>query len=148
MAWVDSLVNRKENETGVSEMIGAIVLMSVIVAAVGIVGVGFLSQSPPQKIPAVRVDITAINNILYIRHDGGDSLSKGEFNITLDGVDKTDSFNYFDDPSSWSTWTTGKTLYYVIPSGQNVPASVQILYNSGSTGASLGSYTPINRTAL
>ena len=141
MAWADSPMSWIENETGVSEILGAIILMSVLAVAIGVVGVGLLSQSPAQKIPAISVDITAMNNMLYLRHDGGDSLSKGEFNITLDGVDKTDSFNSFDDPSSWSTWSTGKTLYYVIPSGQNVPTSVQIIYNSGIR-ASLGDYTP------
>jgi len=49
MAWVDSTVNRTENETGVSELVGAIMLMSVIVMAVGIVGVGLLSQPLPRR---------------------------------------------------------------------------------------------------
>ena len=142
MAWVDSTVNRTENETGVSELVGAIMLMSVIVMAVSIVGVGLLSQPLPQKIPAISVDITTICNTVYIRHEGGDSLPKSESNITLDGVDKTDSFKLLDGPASWSTWTSGKTLYYVVPSGQSVPASVQIIYNSGSTSTSLGMYTP------
>lgn len=141
MAWVDRAVRRTENETGVSEMMGALVLISVIAAAVGIVGVGVLSQPPPQKIPAISVDITAIGNIVYIRHEGGDLLPKNEFNIILDGVDKTDSFNILDGPEGWSTWTPGETLYYSVPSGQSVPVSVQIIYNSGIR-ASLGSYTP------
>ncbi len=142
MVWVDSAVNRTENETGVSEVVGAIILISVVAMAIGVVGVGLLSQSPPQKIPAVSFDISVIGKTVYIRHEGGDSLTKGEFNITLDDVDKTNSFNFVDGPASWSTWPAGKTLYYVVPSGENVPASVQILYNSGSTGASLGIYTP------
>lgn len=146
MVWVDNTVNRTENETGVSEIVGAIILMSVVAMAVGVVGVGLLSQPLPQKIPAISVDITAINNtinnIVYIRHEGGDSLPKSEINITLDGVDKTDSLKLLDGPASWSTWTTGETLYYVVPSGYSVPASVQIIYNSGSTSRSLGVYTP------
>jgi hypothetical protein len=145
MVWVDITVNRTENETGVSEIVGAIMLMSIIVMAVGVVGVGLLSQPLPQKIPAISVDITTICNTVctvYMRHEGGDPLSKGVFNITLDGVDKTDSFKLLDGPASWSTWTSGETLYYVVPSGQSVPASVQIIYNSGSTSTSLGMYTP------
>ncbi len=145
MAWVDITVNRTENETGVSELVGAIMLMSIIVMAVGVVGVGLLSQPLPQKIPAVSVDITTICNTVctvYMRHEGGDPLSKGVFNITLDGVDKTDSFKLLDGPASWSTWTSGETLDYVVPTGQSVPASVQIIYNSGSSSTSLGMYTP------
>ena len=141
MAWVDRAVRRTENETGVSEMMGALVLISVIAAAIGIVGVGVLSQPPPQKIPAVSVDITAIGNIVYMRHEGGDPLPKNEFNITLDGIDKTDSFSILNGPAGWSTWTPGETLYYIVPSGQSVPALVQIIYNSG-TRASLGIYSP------
>jgi len=143
MAWVDSTLNRTENEYGVAEIIGAIILISVIVLAIGIIGVGLLSQPLPQKIPAISVDITAINKtvnkMVYIRHDGGDSLLKGEFNITLDGVDETDSFNFLDGSADWSV---GETLYYVVPPGQSVPASVQIVYHSGSSSASLGIYTP------
>jgi hypothetical protein len=146
MAWVDSAVNGTKNETGVSEILGAIILMGVIAAAIGIIGVGLLSQPIPQKIPAVSVDVTAMDNIVYIRHEGGDSLAKGEFSIMLDGADATDSFMFLDGTSSGSAWTPGKTLYYVVPSGQNVPASVQILYNSGSS-ASLGDYTPTIITA-
>jgi hypothetical protein len=141
MVWVDNAVRRTENETGVSEMMGALVLIAVIAAAIGIVGVGFLSQPPPQKIPAVSVDITAIGNIVYIRHDGGDPLTKSDFNITLDGIDKTDSFSVLNGPASWSTWIPGETLYYIVPSGQSVPTLVQIIYNSGIR-ASLGSYSP------
>ncbi len=141
MAWVDSAVRRTENETGVSEMMGALVLISVIAAAIGIIGVGVLSQPPPQKIPAVSVDITAIGNIVYIRHEGGDPLTKNEFNIILDGIDKTASFSVLNGPASWSTWIPGETLYYILPPGQSVPTSVQIIYNSGIR-ASLGSYSP------
>ncbi len=147
MVWVDSAVNRKKNETGVSEVLGAILLMGVVAAAIGILTVAVLSQPPPQKIPSVNVEVTAIDNIVYIRHDGGDTLNKGEFNITLDGVDETSLISLLNGPASWSTWTTGQTLYYVVPSGQNVPASVQIISHFGSYSESIGIYTPVVITA-
>ena len=140
MAWVDSAVNRTENESGVAEIIGAIILISVLVLAIGIIGVGLLSQPLPQKCPAVSVDVTVMGNTLYIRHEGGDSIPKGEFNITLDGVDKTDSFNFLDG-SARSTWGLGETLYYVVPTGQSSPATIQIIYNCGSFRSSI-MYTP------
>lgn len=134
MAWVDRAVRRTENESGVSEMMGALVLMSVIAAAVGIVGVGILSQPPPQKIPAVSFDISTVGNTIYIRHEGGDSLTREDFNILLDGIVATDSFHLFDSSGSWSSWSAGNTLLYQVPDGQPIPGSIQLVYTSGSSG--------------
>ena len=129
-----SAVNRTKNETGVSELLGAIVLMGVIAAVVGIIGVGLLSQPPPQKIPAVSVDITTINHTIYIRHEGGDSLSRGELVVLLDGVDTASSFGLLDGPADWSRWSIGNTLWYQVPDGQSMPSSILIMYTAASTG--------------
>jgi PKD repeat protein len=131
---VASTVDRSKNETGVSELLGAIVLMGVIAAVVGIVGVGLLSHPPPQKIPSVSVDITIINNTIYIRHEGGDSVSRGEFAVLLDGVDTASSFRLLDGPADWSRWSIGNTLWYQVPDGQSMPNTIQIVYAAASSG--------------
>ena len=43
-----------DNSSGVSEVIGAILLISVVVLAVAIIAVGLFSQPLPQKIPDAR----------------------------------------------------------------------------------------------
>ena len=43
---------RRKSESGVSEIIGAVMLISVVVMGVAIIGVILTSQPPPQKIPA------------------------------------------------------------------------------------------------
>ena len=123
-------VDRPKNEIGVSELLGAIVLMGVIAAVVGIVGVGLLSQPPPQKIPSVSVDITTVNHTIYIRHEGGDPVSRGEFAILLDGVDTASSFGLLDGPADWSRWSIGNTLWYQVPDGQSMPSSILIMYTA------------------
>jgi len=99
-----------ENEEGVSEILGAVLLISVVVLGLSIAGVAILSTPPPQKTPAISADITRIGNTIYIRHEGGDTLQFSETRIVVDGNDKTDSFLQSD--SVWSSFAVGDTLEY------------------------------------
>jgi len=103
-------VNMPENEEGVSEILGAVLLISVVVLGLSIAGVAILSTPPPQKTPAISADITRIGNTIYIRHEGGDTLQFSETRIVVDGNDKTDSFLQSD--SVWSSFAVGDTLEY------------------------------------
>ena len=99
-----------ENEEGVSEILGAVLLISVVVLGLSIAGVAILSTPPPQKTPVISADITRIGNTIYIRHEGGDTLQFSETRIVVDGNDKTDSFLQSD--SVWSSFAVGDTLEY------------------------------------
>ena len=80
-------------EDGVSENIGAILLVMVVVLAVSIIGVFMFSQPTPQKMPALNALIWNDSQNIYIRHEGGDPLSIGEYQIIVDGVNSTALFN-------------------------------------------------------
>jgi len=101
-------VNIPVSEDGDSEILGAILLISVVVLGLSVAGVAVLSTPPPQKTPAISVDITRIGGITYIRHEGGDTLQRSETRIVVNGTNKTDSF--LRSGSAWSSFAVGDTL--------------------------------------
>jgi PKD repeat protein len=135
-------------ECAVSEIIGAIMLISIVVVAVAIIGVAITSQPPPQKIPAVNAVISSIGNTIHIYNGGGDSLQKGQFEIHLDGS-STNSNSLFsnDGNSAWTSWSIGQSLDYTVPTGQPIPGKVQIMYTGTGSATIIASADFNARTA-
>ncbi|MFA6332481.1 MAG: PKD domain-containing protein, partial [Methanoregula sp.] len=146
-------MNPQHRETGVSEVLGAIILVSVITLGIAIAGVAILSSPQKQTIPAVSSEVLPLDNQLLVSHNGGDNIPKSEMAIMVDGVDKTTAFTLLNgDP--WSSWTVGDTLVYQVPSGQQFPRGVQIIYLNGqnsyliqSWGEPVGPDTTVTATA-
>lgn len=117
---------------GVSEILGAILLIAVISLAVSIVGVTILSNIDTSQIPAVSFVITNQSRNITILHNGGDPLAAGSYRIYIDEIDRTGSFS----PSPGTTiFNTGTLLYSdgsFLPSGQN-PHTAMVIYR-GSEG--------------
>ncbi len=123
----------KSGEGAASEVIGTVLLITIVVIAGSIVGVAVLSQPQAQKIPALSALISNHSQIVYIKHDGGESLLNGTYKILVDGVDVTSSI------STPSTWSIGETLTYTKP-GTTPPSSVVLVYTGyGSAGVVLTS---------
>ncbi len=122
-------------ESGVSETIGAVLLIALVVSAIAIVGVMLSSQPLPQKIPALDSVISTYGNTIQITHNGGDLLQKDEMMILVNGVDKTSSFLKEGSPS-WQTWTTGESL--ILPDNVN-PDNVKIVFKNAQTTTLLSS---------
>jgi hypothetical protein len=118
-----------DNSSGVSEIIGAILLISVGVLAVAIIAAGLFSQPLPQKIPDARFITEIKNNSLTIYHDGGEPLYRGEFFLKVNNVRIEDNA-YTLNPGGGNIWSVGKSLKLLT----SVPddATVQIFYNTGS----------------
>ncbi|KQC07145.1 MAG: hypothetical protein APR55_01040 [Methanolinea sp. SDB] len=128
------------NEKGVSEVIGAILLVSLVILGAMIVAVLFLSQPPPQEIP--QVNAIAGNNTthIFLLHDGGDPLMSLETLIRIDG--RADPVPAGDiellredgtvEESSWLSgeWSVGKTLRI---RDDQTPQSVTLVYSGGSS---------------
>jgi PKD repeat protein len=133
-----------ETERAVSELIGALILISVIIAALALVGVMVLSQPPPQKIPALNAIISTNTQTVNIYHNGGDSFRAEDLQLLLNGQDFTSSFKE-DGSAGWSTWSVGQSLTYDIPPGNPVPSLIQIVYIGGGVShliASTGEGSP------
>lgn len=112
------------NEGGVSETIGAILLVGLTVISVAIVGVFFFSQPVAEEVPAVDVLISNVGTTLLFQHNGGDSLNKEDFTIYVEGDAVAASNLTITPPGDWP-WSVGETIQYtaagtVTPLDENV----------------------------
>lgn len=132
-------MSRNTRDDGVSDILGAVVLIIVVVMGISLVSVVIFSNPTPQKIPAISADITRAGQTIYIRHEGGDTLQRAETIILVDGIDSTGSFSRTG--SGWSSFSVGDILVYTIPAANKIPESIQLVYTGGASPqivASLG----------
>jgi len=121
-------MNGAFQENGVADILGAIVLVSVVTFGIVIAASAILSNPVPQKIPALNIDVKNTSSTVYLTHNGGDSLHKGEYRILVDGQDRTTSF--LKGGTAAGDWSAGETLEYK-PSNGKIPGSFQIVYTGG-----------------
>ena len=115
-------------QPAVSEVVGSLILVSIVVVGMTIGATLLLSSPLPSKLPHFNAIISNQSNNLYILHRGGDALSSGEYQIFVDGVDRTSLFvNNGDDP-----WSVGETLYATLP---DMPGSVALVLNQSGGGS-------------
>ena len=89
-----------KNNPGVSETLGAVLMIVIFVAGFGILGVAYLSQPSPEKIPSVMFNLWVGNDsVIYLTHAGGDNLrtydkhgrdakTNAEYYILIDKTDE------------------------------------------------------------
>ena len=70
-------------EHAVSEVIGSILLISLVGIAVAIIAIMFLSQPVPVETQSLNVIASYANQTLFLYHDGGDTMVKGEYKIRI-----------------------------------------------------------------
>lgn len=117
--------DRGRNENGLSDALGAVVLISVVALGTAIVGIAILSGPLPDRIPAMSVDVTNTSGYVFIRHTGGDTLVQGEYRILVDGIDRTSQF--LSGGARPAQWSVGNTLEYQVPSAGEIPDSILIV---------------------
>jgi hypothetical protein len=122
----------------VSEIVGALILTSLIALVIGIIAVGFLSAGTPAYVPAVRIDLVqdGSGNLTLI-HRGGDTLLRETTRIDVNGGDRTEFFELQGTSGSWTTWAVGERMVLpgAQPQGSNV--SVKIIYTGADSPALL-----------
>lgn len=122
-----------ELTSGVSEVIGSFLLISIVVLAVAIVAVALFSQTGPQEIPNVNFMVgidTATPPDLFLYHNGGDSLNKSQFDLMINNaiVPKSSYDIIGGDP-----WALGKSIIvHGVTYGSN---NIALVYNSTGTGS-------------
>ncbi|MDD1663283.1 MAG: DUF2341 domain-containing protein, partial [Methanomicrobiales archaeon] len=123
---------KRDRSAGVSEVIGTLVLIGVVVLGIAIVGI-FLSSNPlPTKVPSFNSIISNQSQVIYLLHKGGDALQAGEFQILVDGGDQTANFSFLS--SGTYPWSIGETLIGVAPA---MPGRVVIVMNGTGGGATI-----------
>ena len=125
-------------ESAVSEVIGSVMLISIVVLAVAIVGVVLWSQPPPEKIPALSAGIANQSCKVILTHNGGDMMENATFRIRVDGTDQTANFTK-NGNAVWTSWGIGETLVYDPVTCTQLPQRVQIIYTGGSGALALSS---------
>jgi hypothetical protein len=119
------------NDRGLSDALGAVVLISVVALGISVAAVSILSGPLPQKLPALNAEVFNTSDTVYIRHAGGDTLIKGEYRILADGQDRTSAF--LMGGAVPARWSVGDTLEYHIPAGDEIPASIQVVAITGTS---------------
>ncbi len=114
---------------GVSEVIGSIMLISLVVLAVAIVGVGILSQPPPVQTQYLDVIPGISGNTLFLYHNGGDALNPADFFVRVDGEDYY-SDRLFIQESNWP-WSIGEMLKVERLIVDDTSGRIQIISTTG-----------------
>ncbi len=136
-------------DLAVSELIGAILLVGLVITALAIVAVLLLSNPPPEEVPQLNALAGNTSDSILLYHTGGDELKEEQtlirINNNQDPVPHSMIYMKLDDGTieseSWdvtkTAWTVGKTL--VIPSG-TAPQSISVVYQ-GATSQNLILFT-------
>jgi hypothetical protein len=135
VAQGDSSRSLRPGEHGVSEIVGVVLLLAVVVMGVGLIAVTIYSQPTPGETPQVDILVSETDTAVRLTHNGGDPLAKGTFYVLADGV-------RLDDPISppggdWP-WSIGGVLQYGV---DGAPGQVQVVYSGGGGAVLLKSAT-------
>ena len=114
---------------GVSEAVGTIILVGMVMIGVALVGGLLLSGQSSSSVPALDTIITNQSKSIYLYHKGGDPLYPGQYKIIVDGVDLTANASIMS-PGTYP-WSVGETLNVSVA---NIPKLVVIVFNSTGGG--------------
>ncbi|HIH26432.1 MAG TPA: type IV pilin [Methanoregulaceae archaeon] len=104
-------------EHAVSEVIGSILLISLVGIAVAIVAIMFLSHPVPVETQSLNVIAGNNSTHLFLYHDGGDAMVRGEYKIRL--------LPSGDEPDiTTEMWYIGTTLNLPV---NPIPERIQII---------------------
>ena len=85
-------------ESGAAEIIGALVLVSMIVLVVAVIATGLISRPLPDKVPQVRFSVGNSVGIagqysFNITHEGGDEIPFGEYAVFINDNNNDDTYS-------------------------------------------------------
>jgi hypothetical protein len=115
------------HELGVSEVIGVVLVLALVVVGGTIVGTQLLSQPSPKEIPNVNFLANYNPGNLTLYHTGGDTLPNGDYKFVVQYLDgtKSQTFNATKD------WSSGSPLTFPAISQ---PAKVTLVYTGNGAG--------------
>lgn len=127
----------RHGDSGVAELIGTVILITIFVAAVALIAVTVFSQAPPQKIPSVNARFATDNSLITVYHNGGDPIEAGYYRVSVNG-NLLPAGAVIKSPSSSGNWQIGETLTVALD-GVTPSSYIQLLYLDGARSAILAS---------
>lgn len=129
------------NEKAAAELVGALVLVSLIVVVIGIIAVMWFSQPAPQKLPAIAISISNQSKIIEISHDGGDPVLLSELFVLVNSMPHSYTCTNCGD-----SWSIGEILNIDYSDQTDFPNQVDVVYKGTRqqllTTKYLGTMTP------
>jgi hypothetical protein len=125
------MTRENSREWAVSEVIGSVLLVGLVVVGAGVAGAIYFSQAPPKELPHLSFSADFNNTVKEITlfHTGGDTLLWGEFRIYIDGEDKTTNVK------QQIPWSFNQPL--TITGVGNYPGTIVLSYVDGGGGESI-----------
>ncbi|MDV2482696.1 type IV pilin [Methanoculleus sp. Wushi-C6] len=133
-----------ENDRGIAESLGPILLIAVIALGIGVFTVALLSQQAAPVLPSITFNVTYGNDgSVAIRHLGGDSIPRDQLRIYIDdgaAVHDIRALSTNGDGAGWTAWGIGDILVYTPPAsspgatGAPPKAEVLMVYSDRSGG--------------
>jgi hypothetical protein len=127
-----------ENDRGVAESVGAILLISVIALGIGVFAVAFFSQQAAPALPSVTFEVIyGDNGSVAIRHQGGDTIPRDRLRIYIDDgtvVHDNQALSRGGEAGTWTAWGIGDILVYDPPEPLPGPSEVLMVYADRSGG--------------
>lgn len=121
---------RSDPGSGVTDMISGILMTAVVSACIVLIGITIIPSAVPVTTPSMDVVVTNTTSAIFLTHNGGDLIRSGEYQILVDGQDKTSAFVKKGAPAG--NWGVGDTLEYRLQAGQ-MPRRILILSTRSGT---------------
>jgi flagellin-like protein len=127
--------NNRITESGVSELIGAIILIAMIVLLVAVVAAFLTNRPASNEIPEVRFSVVNVSTYgqcynggvcsINITHMGGDNLNPGDYSFFINDNSAPVFPGYINPDPLSNSWSVGKT---VMVTSSIIPDYVRVYY--------------------
>jgi len=119
------------NPSGISDTVGAVILIAIFTTGIAIVSSHLISQAEYGEVPAVNLDLSVNgSNFAQLFHAGGDALQRDQTTIYVDGIDVTSDFiNEAGDP--WSSLAAGNYIEMELPEGVDADSVIVVHHFEG-----------------
>ena len=118
---------------GVSEVVGAMILVAIAGLAIAILLIVFLANPLPTNVPSFTGLISNSSKTIYISNEGGDPLLGGQYQILVDGIDQTYNFTKsLANPGN--PFSLGMKMNYTATS---MPKLVVVVFNTSWGGGTV-----------
>lgn len=116
--------------SGVSEILGGLLAVSIVFSGMGIIGVYLISTPPPEPLPQISflVYCCSDDNSIIISHQGGDSIYRSDIDFKTYQIDGNEATNDWVPSSQSGLFETGDTIEF----SSNNPKRLLIIDISGT----------------